>query len=203
MNTRVGVLTVGVLLGVVPGVAAAQAPPESPELFGFTIVTVAVIQTAIAGFVALAMVAMFPDWMEKAVRTARKSTVVSFGVGIAGAILSVILAFFLGLAMLVPLVGFVIAIVALFVAVPITIAGLAVSVVTLGSFLSSQLGLGNVVAGVALGALAVGVLPFIPVVGPIVHTLVQILGLGATLRVLAGGGKRKSIDRTPPTTTRV
>jgi len=167
--------------------------------FGLRLSSTLAIWTAVSSFIALSILLLFPDWTEPAVRTARVSTLMSAAIGlfailgvvIVGGILAVALSFLL-------FVGWIIWVVALVPLVVFGVGSYAVSVITFGAVLSRKLGHDSIWLGVFVGALALTLLSFVPVLGAIVSFVVQTVGFGASLRVTFGSGPSDRHDRTIP-----
>lgn len=167
-------------------------------LFGLSAAVLTALWSLLSSFLALFMLGLFPGWTEPAVKTARRGPVMSGVVGILGSIGILVVALVIRFLLGVPLIGL---IVGFAVAVPLFFFGLAsyaVSVVSFGAAVSRRLGKDSLWLGVFVGAATLAVLSFVPVVGPFVTFFVQVVGLGASIRVTFGSGASEQGERSVP-----
>jgi len=144
------------------------------------------------------MLAFAPKWTADATRTARTSTLLSFGVGIVGAV---------GYAIpLLILVGFGVHsqfralswLVTLTIQACFVLVSDAVAILGLDKTISHRSGRLTTWLGVLVGATTLVGLSAVPILGPIVVGVVALVGFGASLRRTFGSGVTTDATRTIP-----
>lgn len=194
------VATCAVLLAA-PSVVSAQ--PASP----IPVQELALYQWLVIGFVTvvvlgLSLLAMTPDWGERAVNTARGSSVLSLLVGLPAVALLALAAWagtqltstFIWAGLGIPLAG---------IAVVAAIICTTVGLVAVGASIGSLVGGYDPWRGVLVGAVLGVVLALIPTVGPALLALVTTIGVGASVRATFGSGGLDARERAVPPANQV
>lgn len=198
---RIGGWAVAAML-LVPGVATAQV--NAWERYqGLGVPGQAGVEVALALFLGVIVLGLFPDWGRRAVATARRSPILSGAVGLPVTLALGVL-YFIGVILASTIIGIVVGIPLVVVSLSLLLAWRAVGYIALGAFVASRFGRDNQWVGLLVGAVIVGVTGFAPVpfevigataiatallvLAATVEVIVIFVGVGAGARASFGGG---------------
>ncbi|SDM81683.1 hypothetical protein SAMN04487949_2686 [Halogranum gelatinilyticum] len=171
------------------GVAAAQTPPETPQLSPLLRLTIAL---AVNGVLGLLIVAFAPDYTQALVDDIRDDPAVAFVWGLIAAIGG-----------LIALVILAITIIGLFVGIPVAfvvaLVGGVVGMVALGEVLADRVTDASLHLGLGVGVVVSSLLSLVPILGGVVNFVVGTLGIGAVVnRYWTKRQENKGNDRQRP-----
>lgn len=184
--------------GLTAGPAVASAQPSSPvpvgELAYYQWVVIGFITVVVLG---LSLLTMTEDWGERAVGTARNSTVLSFLVGVpVGCVLAG--AAWIGTELTSTVVWAGLGVPMVAVSVVLALVSTTVGLVAVGAAVGSLAGGYDPWRGVLVGGVLGVAVALLPGVGPALLALVSTFGAGAGLRATFASGGLDARERTIP-----